>query len=292
MQLTWFDRGGKPLGTVGAPGEISAPSISPDGSTVAVDAVYPQASNFDIWLHNLARGTASRFTFGPNLTYGPVWSSDGTQIVFASNRDGAIKLYLKATGGAGKEELLLKSPGLGPSDWSRDGRFVIYSQNDSHAKVGIWVLPLSGHSPPVPGKPFPFLQTEFNEWGAKLSRDGKWVAYTSDETGRNEVYVQTFPTPGDKSQISTSGGSQPIWNRDGRELFYLAGDSKLMAVEVKTGSRLEAGAPKPLFDTHLGATGGFDISPDGRRFLLANSLGEADRTPITVIVNWNGELRR
>jgi eukaryotic-like serine/threonine-protein kinase len=296
-QLTWFDRGGKPLGTVGTPGYLLTPSISPDGSTVALRRSDPQAATTDIWLHDLARGTASRFTFGPDFNFSPVWSPDGSGILFASSPRGprgrSFGLYLKPTGGAGKEELLLKTPlGGSPSDWSRDARFVIYDQTGTNAKLGIWVLPLSGDGPPVPGKPFPFLQTEFNEFGAKLSRDSKWLVYTSDETGRNEVYVQTFPSPGGKSQVSTSGGRRPVWSRDGRELFYVGADGKLMAVEVKAASKLEAGAPKPLFDTRLGAGGGFDISPDGRRFLLANSLEEADRTPMTIIVNWNGELKR
>jgi len=196
---------------------------------------------------------------------------------------------MKPTGGAGKEELL-NSPGF-PSDWSRDGRFIIFSQNDTKARSGIWVLPLSGDRPPVPGKPFPFLQTEFNEIGAKLSPDSKWVAYTSNESGQNEVYVQTFPSPGGKLPISTGGGSRPVWRRDGRELYYIAADGKLMAVEVKTGSKFEAGAPKPLFDTRLGNRP-FDISPDGRRFLLANSMEDAGHTPMTVVVNWTGEVKR
>ena len=290
MQLSWFDRGGKPLGTVGAPGNVFSPSISPDASTVAVDRSDSEGGNIDIWLHDLARGATSRFTFGPKQNFGPVWSPDGSRIVFGSNRDGTVRLYLKPTGGAGKEEVLLSLRGV-PSDWSRDGRFVIFTQSDTKARYDIWVLPLSSDRPPVPGKPFPFLQTEFNEFGAKLSPDSKWVAYTSNESGQNEVYAQTFPSPGGKSQISTGGGNRPVWRRDGRELFYIAADGKLMAVEVKTGSKLEASAPKPLFDAHL-VSRSFDISPDGRRFLLANPLEDAGHTPMTVVVNWTGEVKR
>jgi Tol biopolymer transport system component len=223
-QLGWFDRGGRPLGTVGEPSELLTPSISPDGSTLAVSRYDRPTTTTDIWLHNLARGTASRFTFGPAQNLFPIWSPYGRQIVSASYRDSAWGLYLKPTIAAGKEVLLLKWPSqIFPFDWSRDGRSIIYRQGDTHAKSGIWVLPLSGDSPPLPGKPFPFLQTEFNEREAKLSRDGKWLAYTSDETGRNEVYVQTFPSLGGKSQVSTGGGSRPVWSRDGRELFYIGG---------------------------------------------------------------------
>jgi len=171
------------------------------------------------------------------------------------------------------------------------GVFIIYTQNDAKSKSDIWALPVSG-DPPVLGKPFPFLQAEFNQGEAKLSRDGKWMAYTSDETGRYEVYVQSFPSPGGKSQVSTSAGSRPVWSRDGRELFYIAADGKLMAVDVKTGSKFAAGAPKPLFDTHLAAGADFDISPDGARFLLANSLERADRKTVTIVMNWTGELKR
>jgi Tol biopolymer transport system component len=293
VQLSWFDRGGKPLGTVGAPGDLFTPAISPDGKKVAVRRSDQQAATTDIWLHDLARGTASRFTFGPNINTSPVWSPDGNRMVFNSTRIGGGSLYLKPTGGAGKEELLLKSPsGVVPSDWSRDGRFIIYIQYDANTKSDIWVLPLSGDSPPVPGKAFPFLQTEFTEWGAKLSPDGKWLAYTSDETGRNEIYMQTFPSPGGKSQVSTSGGIRPVWSRDGKELFYSAADGKLMAVEVKTGSKLEASAPKALFDTRLVGGAGFDISPDGRRFLLANSLDDTGQKPMTVVVNWTALAKK
>jgi len=289
VQLNWFDRGGKPLSAVGAPGNLFSTSISPDGSTVAVARSDPQMSTGDIWLHDLTRGATSRFTFGPKTSGYPVWSPDGSRIVFGSTRDGTFRLYVKPTGGAGKEELLSNLHGV-PSDWSRDGRFIVFNQFGTKG-YDIWVLPISGDRPLVPGKPFPFLQTEFSESGAKLSPDSKWVAYTSNESGQNEVYVQTFPSPGGKSQISTGGGNRPVWRRDGRELFYIAADGKLMAVEVKLGSKLEAGAPKPLFDTRLG-NGPFDISPDGRRFLLANPSEDAGRTPMTVVVNWTGEVKR
>ncbi len=182
QQLTWFDRTGKPLGTVGQPGVFVQPAISPDGSTVAVGRLDPQAGTYDIWLHNLARGTASRFTFDPGTEFDPLWSPDGAHIVFNSNRDGPLNLYEKASSGAGGEKVLLKSPLVKwPEDWSRDGRFLIYEQVDPKTKNDIWVLPMTGDQ-----KPFPYLQSASSpSAGLKLSPDGRWLAYTSDETGRS-----------------------------------------------------------------------------------------------------------
>ncbi len=197
-------------------------------------------------------------------------------------------MYQKASSGAGGEQVLLKSPLLKyPGDWSRDGRFLIYEQIDPKTKNDIWILPLSGDQ-----KPFPYLQSQFTERWPKLSPDGRWLAYTSDETGRNEVYVQTFPAPGSKYQVSANGGGRPVWSRDGKELFYLAEDRKLMAVEVTTGSRFEAGAPKSLFEVRTGPTSRYDVSPDGRRFLVISAQDAASAQPMTVVVNWHAGVKK
>ncbi|MBA3716207.1 MAG: PD40 domain-containing protein, partial [Pyrinomonadaceae bacterium] len=205
---------------------------------------------------------------------------------------GLTDLYQKATSGAGSDELLLKSndPKF-PADWSSDGRFILYRSRDPKTKEDIWVLPLEGDR-----QPFPLLQTEFNESQARFSPNGKWIAYTSDESGTTQVYVQSFPAAGSKWPVSTGGGNQPRWRRDGRELFYLA-DGKLMAVEVKTEGTFEAGVPKPLFVIH----GPIEVTPfaisyavtaDGQRFLVRSVVEQASTTPITVVVNWAAEVKR
>jgi hypothetical protein len=182
-------------------------------------------------------------------------------------------------------------PGRRPLDWSRDGRYIIEGISDPKTKLDVWVLPLFGDL-----KPFPYLHSEFNELDAKLSPDGEWIAYTCDESGRSEIYVQTFPKPEGKWQVSTSGGRLPVWSRDGKELFFISAAQKMMAVEVKSGSkpgaRFEAGVPKPLFDTHLEVpfSPSFDVSKDGR-FLLPTRTGQGSTSPITVIVNWTTGLK-
>jgi eukaryotic-like serine/threonine-protein kinase len=303
-QLAWFDRQGKQLGTVGAPGD-SSPSLSPDGKRVAITRSV--SSNTDIWLLDLARSTASRFTFDPAGELGPLWSPDGSRIVFNSNRDGKYNLYQKASSGVGNDELLLKSDeDEYPTDWSSDGRFIVFEKLNPKTNWGLWVLPLEGDR-----KPFPFLQTQFTEWYGEFSPDGQWMAYQSDESGRFEVYVQPFnpspagvaggapSAPGGKWQISTGGGAFPRWRRDGKELFYIALDRKLMAVEVKTGAAkgrpaFERGIPTALFDTGIPYTIviPYAATADGRRFLINTAAGEQRAPSLTVVVNWTAGLKR
>jgi eukaryotic-like serine/threonine-protein kinase len=261
--------------------------ISPNGATVAVDRLDPQTGFYDIWLHDLARGTASRFTFGPQNSRFPVWSPDGSHIAFASARDGGYNIY--QTSGAALDEALDKDTRFKlPNDWSPDGRFIVEGTfGDPKTGYDIWVLPLFGDRRPVP-----YLHTNFNEHRAKLSPNGQWLAYASDETKRYEIYVQTFPTPGGKRQVSTNGGDLPIWSRDGKELFFISADQKMMAVEVKGGSKFEAGVPKPLFDTRLGgAFPWFDVSKDGR-FLLPTRIEQTGTLSMTVVVNWTAGLKK
>ncbi len=293
VQMTWFDRSGKTVGTVGAPVEMEWPAISPDGKTVAIDRRDAQTGYYDIWLHDLARGTDSRFTFDSKNNRFPVWAPDGNYLAFLSDRSGPGSVYKKATGGIGQDEIVDQDElNKRPTDWSPDGRYVIEESGAATPKTAddIWIAPAT------PGKggekPHPYLQTEFEEGEAKLSPNGRWLAYHSNETKRNEVYIMTFPSPGGKWQISTSGGNIPIWSRDGKQLFYVNGN-KMMAVEIKgAGANPEPGVPQPLFDVRFGPSNpSFDVSKDGR-FLIATPVEQAAAVPITVVVNWMAGLRK
>ena len=254
-QFAWFDRSGKELGKAGDPDNAGpqGPSISPDGRRVALERA--ANGNRDVWLLDLVRGVLSRFTFDVANDAYPVWSPDGTRIAFTSSRKGPYDLYQKPTAGAGTEELLLATAqGKQPVDWSPDGRFLLYRSRSLNPKLDfdfdLWALPLDGDR-----KPFPVVQTNFEERDGQFSPDGKWIAYQSNESGSVEIYVAPFPGPGGKTIVSTGGGAQVRWRRDGRELFYIAPDGRLMAVPIglaSNGQALEAGVPVPLFVTRVG----------------------------------------
>jgi Tol biopolymer transport system component len=284
-QLTWVDRSGRTSTTLGPPAVIRAAAISPDGNSVAINRVDAQST--DIWLYDVARGTNSRFTFGGRYSSFPAWSPDSSHVAFHSATGGTNSIYQKAANGAGKEEVLEENVyPIVPLDWSRDGRYLIEGRTaDSKTGSAIWVLPLFGDK-----KAYPYLQTNANETSAKLSPSGQWLAYQSDENTRNEIYVQTFPQPGGKWQVSTNGGSFPVWSRDGKELFYVGADGKMMAVEVKPGPKFDAGIPKPLFDTRR--TGiGYDVGKDGR-FLIPVPVEQSGTSPITMVINWTAGLKK
>ena len=275
-QLVWFDRAGKALGTLGPPGNWSGLSLAPD-STRAAAARSGAQGPYDIWLLDLPRNLSNRLTFHPGTDWLPVWSPDGSRIVFASDRGGSFDLYQKSSGGdSGEEPLLQSSDTKHPVDWSPDGRHVLYVLTDANTgNRDLWVLPLEGDR-----KPFPFLQSRFHQVQGQFSPDGKWVAYTSNESGRFQVYVQGFSGApsgfGGKWQISANGGGQPRWRGDGRELFYLSTDRKLMAVEVRLAGGVEAGAPRELFQTSAAGgpffAGVYDVTADGQRFLINSTL--------------------
>lgn len=281
----WFDRDGKRLETVGERGAYSFLSLSPDKKRLAVTR--EDRNNYDIWLLDLARGTASRFTSDPGADTYPTWSPQGDRIAFLRSGAGP-SLFWKASSGAGPEELLWKFDATaGPLDWSRDGRTILCAMTGA-TSADLGLMPVSGDH-----KPVPLIQAEFNQREARFSPDGRWVAYVSDETGRYEIYVQPVPPSGAKSQVSTGGGRQPEWRGDGRELFYIAPDRKLMAVAVAAGARFEAGVPRPLFETRILpyiATSGrfYDVSVDGRRFLINSEPADTASAvaPITVVTNW------
>jgi Tol biopolymer transport system component len=276
------------------PGNLQHPAISPDDTTVAIDRFDPQTGFWDVWLHDLSRGTASRLTFDSKNNNMPIWSPDGSQVAFASTRDGGSNIYQKATNGAAPDELLDNAARTKlPLDWSRDGRYIIELVRDTKTKNDIWVLPLFGDR-----KPFPYLQGSFNEGDARLSPNGRWLAYASDETTRVEIYVQSFPMHTGKWQISNGGGQLPVWSRDGKELYFVGPDEKLMAIEVngdalKGGSEFKAGVPRPLFQKPpaSGVAQFYGVTKDGR-FLIPVAIEQKSAVPMTVVVNWTAALKR
>jgi len=295
-QLVWIDRGGKQLAPIGSPVADTGVRLSPDEKRLAVSRLDPQTASADIWLIDLARNNPSRFTFDPANESAPVWSPDGTRIVFASNRDGVSNMYQRLSNGAGNDEVLLKSAQpTGPHDWSPDGKIILFGMISPKTGADLWLLPLFGDQ-----KPAPFIQTEFIETQARFSPDGRWIAYTSNESGSYQVYIQSFPTSGGKWQVSTSGGAQPQWRRDGKELFYLAPDRKIMAVEVNgAGPTFVSGIPKPLFEAHVSTIfpggGGaiyYSVTGDGQRFLVNTLAGDSMPAPFTVVLNWTAGLKR
>jgi eukaryotic-like serine/threonine-protein kinase len=291
---TWYDREGKVLGAAGEPGDYRSLALSPDGTRLAVSRRIGHASN--IWLLDLSPGGAStRFTFGSSTDYAPVWSPDGSRIIFSSDREGRSNLYQKPVNGVKDEEVLLKSSEAKfASSWSRDGRFLLYQVIRTIGVVDVWVLPLEGDR-----KPVPFLTTEFNEQEAIFSPDGHWVAYESDESGRFEVYVRPFSLnsagteveAGGKWQISYGSGGDAVWHGDGRELYYRRlTDGRLMAVDIATSPAFRAGPPHPLGAVASGLGGVWDSGADGKRFFGFTT--NSGPRPFTVVLNWQSSLKK
>jgi Tol biopolymer transport system component len=298
-QLIWFDRAGNPLGTVGERAPYGDVALSRDGKRVAVEQYIPATSTGDIWLVDVTRGVPTRFTFDEeHRNWDPVWSPDGSRIAFSLNRDGPFTLYMKDSSGVRQEEQFLKPEvSQRPCDWSADGQSLMYVREGG--SFNLWVLsdPLGD---PAKRKTYPYLQTPSNTTQCQISPDSHWVAYTSDESHHgNEIYVQSFPAGSGRFQVSRNGGVQPRWRRDGTELFFVAGDGKLMAADVKMGPTFQASIPHALFDAHILAGVGtrfafrYDVLPDGQRFLV-NTAGQATAVGpqlITVVTNWEAGLK-
>ncbi len=300
-QLVWVDRIGKVLGAIGSPDEnsLSNPALAPDGQRVGVSRVLQ--GNFDVWLMDLGRAVASRFTFDAAIDQSPVWSPDGSQVVFSSTRKGVLDLFEKPANGAKDEQpLLVTSQDKLALDWSPDGRVLLYSIQDPKTTSDLWALPLTGER-----KPFAVVQTSFDDIQGQFSLNGRWLAYASNESGRYEIYIQSFPEPGGKSQVSTAGGLQPRWRRDGTELYYVAPDNRLMAVPIRMASdrrAVDAGVPVALFPTRLASGAAifpagyfsraqYAVAPDGR-FLMNVAADEAVTSPITIVQNWTAGLKK
>ena len=292
-QYRWVDRRGQSINTLDVAAGVYQHWLSPDEKRFIADRNDPQTSTSDLWLYDVSGGNPTRFTFDPASDFNPVWSPDGSRIVWNSNRDGVPNLYQKAANLAGEETLLWKSdqPKI-PTDWSRDGRYVIYHQRDPKTKLDVWVLPMTGSSE----APFPVVNTEANDTAGTLSPDGRWLAYASDVSGRYEVWVQNFPGGGGKRQVSNGGGGGPRWRQDGLELFYYAGDGKLMAAPVRSGGSFETSAPVSLFEFRAGTVqtryAPYAVTRDGQRFLINEIVDTEPNAPLTVVVNWTAELQK
>jgi Tol biopolymer transport system component len=296
-QMIWFDRAGKPLGPITAPGGYNMPALSPDEKTVAVSRVDLLAGTAsDIWLINLERGTQIRLTDDPAGDTFPSWSPAGDRITFASTRNGQASIYVKLSNGSAVEEPLVSSAELkwNPS-FSPDGKFIIYAQLNPKTNTDLYLVSTSDK------KVEPFWQTNFIEAQPRVSPNGRWVAYVSNETGQFEVYVQTFPIAGSKLLVSIGGGSQPQWRADGRELYYYAPSRKLMAVEVNgDGPTFTVGTARPLFDIRVFGTvdqsfpgnGYYTPTRNGSRFLVPSLPETPDRQQINVILNWTADLKK
>jgi dipeptidyl aminopeptidase/acylaminoacyl peptidase len=292
-RLTWFDREGAAAGTIGDLDFFRTLALSRDGTrALLATGPFEQASN--LWLLDLAHGLRTRIGLSSASEDEPVWTPAGDRVIFASNRGGGnFDLYQQAVNSAGAAEVLCQSAqDKLPLSCSRDGRYLLYSVNSRSTGSDIWLLPLEG-----PRKPLPFLQTEADKASARFSPDSRWVAYTSNESGRNEIYVRSFSMKpgvlavesGDKHLISDSGGVSPRWRGDGRELYYLrAADQMLMAVEIAGESGFRAGHPHAI---GAAITRAWDAAPDGKSF-LATVLANPKPQPYTVVLNWQATLKR
>jgi Tol biopolymer transport system component len=281
-RLTWLDRAGTVAGTVGAPASYLNLALARDDRHVAVSVAAGASEGRGIWIFDVQRGGMSRLTFDAVDDTSPIWSPDGSRVAFHSVRTGESSLRQTLVSGTAQDELLVAGPQLLPSDWSPDGRFITYSRSASSADV--WILPVTGER-----KPFALAQTPFTERNGAFSPDGRWIAYQSNETGQPQVYVRPFPPTDRKFLVSIDGGEQPTWRGDGKELFFLAPDSRMMAASVDTSRQFEAGTPQALFVAPaLGLSNSrqYAVSKDGKRFLMNVRSERATATPLTVVVNW------
>ena len=294
--LEWLDRGGKRAGVVGEALEWYQPALSPDGKRLAVGIADDRADQGNIWILDLAKGTRTRLTFGPGSAWNPVWSPDSQRIAYfrSSGPETPPAMYVKAASGDGSEEEILglaAVPDAGDaslSSWSPDGNTLVLAifRAKAGANYDIWTLPLTGER-----KLHPLVQSPADENAGTISPDGKWMAYESNESGVTEVYVQAFPGPGGKFQISTRGGHVPRWRRDGKELLFFSAEEHLMSAEVRTTPTFDAGTPQDLSGRRLEIEA-VDLAADGQRLLALLPLPEATMKSVRLVVNWPAELKK
>jgi dipeptidyl aminopeptidase/acylaminoacyl peptidase len=287
-QPTWFERNGRVVGAVGQPGVYGNVSLAPTGKSVSVSLTDIASQNTDIWTYDLVHGSAKRLTFDLAVDRVPVWSPDAGRLVFTSSRQSNIDLYLKNADGTEEEKSIVHDDfNKYPNDWSRDGKYILYTRGPD-----LWFVTVPDLKSGL------YLKAASVLRNGQFSPDGKWVAYASNESGKWEIYVTSFPEPQGKWQVSTGGGEQPRWRGDGNELFYLSSDNKMMVAPVTTGAKFDSGTPVALFQANpreqvsLNDVFVYDVRRDGQEFLINTKVRQAETAPMSVVLNWDAKLNK
>jgi Tol biopolymer transport system component len=287
-QPTWFDRNGRVVGAVGQPGVYGNISLAPNGKSVSVSLTDIASQNTDMWTYDLVRGSAKRLTFDLAVDRVPVWSPDAKRVVFTSNHQSNIDLYMKNADGTEEEKSVVHDDfNKYPNDWSRDGKYILYTRGPD-----LWVVTVPDLTSRL------YLKAASVLRNGQFSPDGKWVAYASNESGKWEIYVTSFPHPQGKWQVSTGGGEQPRWRGDGKELFYLSSDNKMMVAPVTPGAKFDSGTPIALFQANpreqvsLNDVFVYDVRRDGKEFLINTKVRRAETAPMSVVLNWDAKVNK
>jgi Tol biopolymer transport system component len=292
-RLVWLDREGNELGLVDETAQFDGPALSPDGRMLAVTRINPESGKGDIWIYDLERGTKSRLSFDEGDDYNPLWTPDGTHVTFASSRETGYQPYSKRADGSGAGRQLFESAGdMFPFSWTPDGRTLLIGASTTTGDSTLGMA-TDGEVTFFGEEAMRYPQGSFSTGlVARLSNDGNWMAYISDQSGREEVFVGPFPPGSAKWQVSTEGGGEPRWRADGKEIFYRTQEGILMAAEISTaGGRIAVGAVRPLFQTSAESIfSSYDVSSDGQRFLINTPVSESKPQPLTLVLNWTALL--